>query len=425
MPGAPLHEVVGEVVQTASADLKPGDVVVGWANRFDGLADYLITDAHSLHAYQIGLPPEEAVAMQPLACVLYAVERVGSVAGLTCTVFGLGPIGLLFCHVLKERGAARVIGVDRVNRSALAPLFGVDEVVWATSQHYAARVAADSRPDVIIEAVGHQVTTLQDAVSAIGDNGRIFYFGVPDDEVYPINMQRLLRGNITLMSGTTLDRQRVLAEAEQYLGKFPELVGAFITHRFSRADVQRAFEVAVTACEPGSRSCCGSTSPPPDRWPVADRTAHSSSHSESSLVAVERFLAVAATAALAGVPMMRNTTWASSLVPNPSGVCTYSAGPVAVISSRRPLAVLVCSAVVILASRSDGSLAFRNTTWTSFGFGSPVYGLAWRIWASSSRDTTTTDTFRPNASVIAASRPAASLAVFRSAVLNSTLPLWM
>jgi threonine dehydrogenase-like Zn-dependent dehydrogenase len=247
IPGAPLHEVVGEVVQTASDELKPGDVVVGWANRFDGLADYIVTDAHSLHAYQIGLPPEEAVAMQPLACVLYAVERVGPVAGLTCTVFGLGPIGLLFCHVLKERGAARVIGVDRVDRSALAPLFGVDEVVWATSQHYASRLAADARPDVIIEAVGHQVTTLQDAVSAIGDSGRIFYFGVPDDEVYPINMQRLLRGNITLMSGTTLDRQRVLAEAEQYLGKFPELVGAFITHRFSRADVQRAFEVAVTA----------------------------------------------------------------------------------------------------------------------------------------------------------------------------------
>ena len=185
--------------------------------------------------------------MQPLACVLYAVERVGSVAGLTCAVLGLGPIGLLFCHVLKERGAARVFGVDRVDRSAIAPRFGVDDVVWASTSSYAAHVAAQARPDVIIEAVGHQVTTLQDAVSSVADGGRIFYFGVPDDEIYPINMQRLLRGNLTLTSGTTLERQRVLAEAEQYLGKFPELVSALITHRFSRADVQRAFEVAVTA----------------------------------------------------------------------------------------------------------------------------------------------------------------------------------
>jgi L-iditol 2-dehydrogenase len=247
IPGAPLHEIVGEVVLAASDDLKPGDRVVGWATRFDGLADYLITEASSLHVYQIALPPEEAVAMQPLACVLYAVERVGSVAGLTCAVLGLGPIGLLFCHVLKERGAARVFGVDRVDRSAVAPLFGVDDVVWASTQHYAAHVAAQARPDVIIEAVGHQVTTLQDAVSSVADGGRIFYFGVPDDEIYPINMQRLLRGNLTLTSGTTLERQRVLAEAEQYLGKFPEIVSALITHRFSRADVQRAFEVAVTA----------------------------------------------------------------------------------------------------------------------------------------------------------------------------------
>ena len=98
----------------------------------------------------------------------------------------------------------------------------------ASTQHYAAHVAAQARPDVIIEAVGHQVTTLQDAVSSVADGGRIFYFGVPDDEIYPINMQRLLRGNLTLMSGTTLERQRVLAEAEQYLGKFPELVGVLI-----------------------------------------------------------------------------------------------------------------------------------------------------------------------------------------------------
>ena len=78
IPGAPLHEIVGEVVLASSDDLKPGDRVVGWATRFDGLADYIITEASSLHVYQMALPPEEAVAMQPLACVLYAVERVGS-----------------------------------------------------------------------------------------------------------------------------------------------------------------------------------------------------------------------------------------------------------------------------------------------------------------------------------------------------------
>ncbi len=247
VPGAPLHEIVGEVVTAASGDLRPGDQVVGWATRFDGLADYIVTEDSSLHAYQLPLPPEEAVLIQPLACVLYAVERLGPVAGQACAVLGLGPIGLLFCHVLKQRGAARVVGVDRVDRSAVAPGLGVDEVIWASSHHYAAQLEAGSRPDVIVEAVGHQVTTLQDAVSAVGEGGRIFYFGVPDDEVYPLNMQRLLRSNLTLMSGTTLDRRRVLAEAEQYLTAFPELVGALITHRFSRADVQSAFEVAVAS----------------------------------------------------------------------------------------------------------------------------------------------------------------------------------
>src|SRR3984957_17241226 len=97
---------------------------------------------------------------------------------------------------------------------------------------------------------------------------------------------------------------------------------------------------------------------------------HLSPHKDSSLVAVAQFLAVAATPFLPGVPMMRNSTWARSLVPKTSGVCRYSAGPVAVTVSRLPLAALACSAALTRLSRSGGSSAFRNTTWTSLWFGS-------------------------------------------------------
>src|SRR5690348_15390539 len=60
-----------------------------------------------------------------------------------------------------------------------------------------------------------------------------------------------------------------------------------------------------------------------------------SSHRDSSLVVVAQFLAVAATPAW---PARRKSTWASSLVPKPSGVCRYSAGPIAATASRLPLA---------------------------------------------------------------------------------------
>jgi threonine dehydrogenase-like Zn-dependent dehydrogenase len=247
--GYPLHEIVGELIAVGPGTATPaplGTTVVGWATRFDGLADVVITDAASLAPSPVGLPDGDAVLIQPLACVLYAVERLGEVRGKRCAVLGLGPIGLLFTHVLKQRGAAAVIGVDRVDRSDVAGEFGIDEVHHETSESWA-RSAQSAPPDVVVEAVGHQVTTLRDALVAAAPSGTVFYFGVNDDAVYPLDMELLLRKNLTLMSGGTLDRQRMLLEAADYLARYPELIKASVTHRFERTDVQAAFDIAAVA----------------------------------------------------------------------------------------------------------------------------------------------------------------------------------
>src|SRR5580693_9428476 len=152
---------------------------------------------------------------------------------------------------------------------------------------------------------------------------------------------------------------------------------------------------------------------------------HFSSHRASSLVAVDQFLAVAVMPFLAGTPRTRSTTWASSLVPKPSGVCRNRAGPIAVTVSALPLAAAALCAALIRSSTSGGGSAFRNTTCTSLGFGSSGWGLVSRTRARSSRDRTTTGDRTPNASAIAASRAAASLAVSSWEVVNSTLPLWI
>ena len=127
--------------------------------------------------------------------------------------------------------------------------------------------------------------------------------------------------------------------------------------------------------------------------------------------------------------MILNTFWASSLVPKPSGVCRYSAGPanwpINCTVSRLPLSAAALPAAEIRSSRVSGGVAFRNTTCTSLGFGSSGYGLAASTCASSSRLRTTTEDQIPNLSSMADSSAAASFAVSVSAVLNSTLPLWM
>ncbi len=228
-PGFPMHEVVGEVVASGSDDLRAGQQVVGWAGASDGLAELVVTAATDVVPYDSRWSPTEAVLIQPLACVLQALDRV-SVAGRTVAVLGLGPAGILFAHAAKVRGAEHVVGVDPVDRSELADSGVADELV--------------------IEAVGHQVETLDDAVAACGPEGTVLYFGIPDEDVYPINMERVMRKNLTVVGGVTRDRRGALLAADRYLADHPNLPGLLITHRFGRTEIAMAFDTATRA-EPG------------------------------------------------------------------------------------------------------------------------------------------------------------------------------
>src|SRR5580704_4823055 len=94
-PGFPLHEVVGEVVASRFADIEVGGRVVGWASRTDALSEYIIARGAGLGPYDPSLAPTTAILLQPLACVIYALEQVSGIEGSSAAVIGLGPIGVL------------------------------------------------------------------------------------------------------------------------------------------------------------------------------------------------------------------------------------------------------------------------------------------------------------------------------------------
>lgn len=242
--GFPIHEVAGEVIASRHPAHRPGDLVVGWASGFDGMMERIVTDGDGLAPYDPALTPGQAIGLQPLACVLYACEQLGDLAGRRVAIIGQGSIGLLFSYVAKAAGARRVTGVDPIDRRDVARAFGVDEPVRATSDRWASQLAPGDRADVVIEAVGHQVATLTHAIDATAPGGTVFYFGVADDEMYPISMRAMLRNNLTLKSGVTLDRRRMLELASKFAAEHPWLLGAYLTHTFGVEQVQDAFELA-------------------------------------------------------------------------------------------------------------------------------------------------------------------------------------
>ncbi len=101
-------------------DHRVGDRVVGWASGFDGLMGLVVADGDGLAPYDPALSAQHAVALQPLACVLYALEQLGDLKGQHVAVIGQGSIGLLFSYAAKALGARHVTGVDPVDRDGSA-----------------------------------------------------------------------------------------------------------------------------------------------------------------------------------------------------------------------------------------------------------------------------------------------------------------
>ena len=244
VPGLPLHEVVGEVLFSRHPAHQIGDMVVGWASKFDAITEFVLADGESLLKYNPAFSAVEAITIQPLACVIGAVERLNIKPGDRAAVVGQGPIGLLFSHVLSNAGAV-VTGVDRIDRTAAADIFGVTETVTTMSDRWANASDIPERFPIVVEAIGHQIATLTDVMTAAELGGQVFYFGVPDDPIYPISMQMMFRKHLALISGATIDRRRLLALANDYLLEHEGLRTKYVTNVYPVADVQQAFDAAV------------------------------------------------------------------------------------------------------------------------------------------------------------------------------------
>lgn len=245
--GQPLHEILAEVVDSLDPERRPGELVVGWATGLDGFAELVRTHGNNLTPAPSHVPPEVGILVQPLACVIEVVDDLDLRGVDHVAVIGMGPIGQLFAHVLKDRGIDRVTGVDRLDRSSRAVPMGCDEFVHRSSDRWSLELAESDRPKVVIEAAGHNVATLTDAITAVAENGHVFAFGVPDDPVYPFPMSMFLRKHLSLASGVTRTetRARRLRQAVDYLLTHPDLEQGYVTDVMSVDDAHDAYNAAV------------------------------------------------------------------------------------------------------------------------------------------------------------------------------------
>ena len=244
---APIHESVGQVVESTSSLFQPGDRVVSIPEGDQGLSEYFIAQA----AKAVKLPPDlndhgTSCLIQPLSTVINAIDRLGNIEGKSVVVVGLGSIGLFFCWVLKKRGAARIIGIDPLEQRCRAAIgMGATECLTARSLEvlHDARQYSDgwNAPDICIEAVGHQMETLNDCLALVKYRGTVLAFGVPDQPVYALEYETFFRKNANLVACVTPVWSEYLAISRDVFLSAREELERLVTHRFPIREAGRAF----------------------------------------------------------------------------------------------------------------------------------------------------------------------------------------
>lgn len=245
LPGFPIHECVGVVCRDPQRILD-GQLVLAIPKEHSGLKGKYVSSrdlCHRLGRDWLRNHDQLATAtlVQPLATVLFALDRCGDFHGKTVVIVGTGPIGLLFGLAARTRGARRVIGIDPRFVTSNVRTFGFDEIVEDEN------VLPTSSFDLCIEAVGGQAATLITALRLCCLDGRILAFGVPSETYYQIPFVEFFRKRLTLISSVAPTWSRYLPIGEEFIRLHYEAASAMVSHILSIGRTQEGFDLVASS----------------------------------------------------------------------------------------------------------------------------------------------------------------------------------
>jgi L-iditol 2-dehydrogenase len=145
---------------------------------------------------------QEAALVEPLACVLRAIEETAIIEGDTVVVIGMGPIGLMFVQLLKKLGTTVIAVGKRAKQLGMAGAIGADYVLDSTNSNIVEQVrnVTNGRrgADVVVEAVG-TTETWQQAMGMVRRGGTINLFGgCPSGTHIPLDTTLIHYSEITI-----------------------------------------------------------------------------------------------------------------------------------------------------------------------------------------------------------------------------------
>ena len=200
-----------------------------------------------------GVEPIDLAFLNSAALAVRAVQRAGLTPGDRVIVFGPGPVGLLLLQAARAGGAAwaGVVGLAQdVRRLEIARTLGADATfVFGDEITSELRDATAGGADVVLEAAGTP-DAMRATVDALRVGGTAVYAGLPPQKSATIEAIRVTRDELTIRGvegNLPADRRRAL----KLLASGAMRCRPFVTHEFSLADAEKAFQTVAAgeACK--------------------------------------------------------------------------------------------------------------------------------------------------------------------------------
>ncbi|MCQ2507732.1 MAG: zinc-dependent alcohol dehydrogenase family protein [Dorea sp.] len=218
-------------------------------NANGGFAEYSVAPEAQVFLIKDDIPFEEAAMVEPLACVLHGIDRVGIEPGRTVLVIGGGPIGLLMVQMAKIAGASTVILSEPVEkRRQIGMEVGADAAIDPIHEDLSARikeVTGRAGADIVIECVGRPFAAAQ-AVAAAGFSGKILLFSVPGPgATFELPLNDVFKKELTVY-GSIINPDTHQRAVNLINSKRLEL-GKIITHKYDIEHVEEAIQMQMNS----------------------------------------------------------------------------------------------------------------------------------------------------------------------------------
>lgn len=200
------------------------------------------------NVFSIGsLPFAHAAFVEPLACVVWGLQRVRVEPGDAALIFGAGPMGCLLAQAIRHAGAAKVVVTDvaawRLQRAAA---LGVTEAVLADERQEARlRALAPLGYDLVVDATGVP-RVVEEAFHYARPRGKIWLFGVcPRGATASFSPYEVFRKDLTIYGSFAVCRTFLQSIALLESGAVQ--VEPLISHRVPLARFAEGLDLAWRA----------------------------------------------------------------------------------------------------------------------------------------------------------------------------------